>query len=201
MVEAANELWTLDELAARISVALAAAGYEGQSSARVREVPDARVVRYYTTLGLVDRPTLQGRTALYSRRHLEQIVAIKRLQSTGKTLADIQQLLLKTSEEELARIANLPEEVTKLPPARPKSEAKEEAKFWSAAPAAMQERIASPAPESKADAGTLSVVKLEAALLLLEPVRALSSEDVDAIRAAAAPLMKVLATRGLVDVE
>src|SRR5690348_15034744 len=73
-------LLTLDELSARVALALAD-HYEGQASARVRDVPDVRTIRYYTTLGLIDRPAaLRGRTALYGRRHLLQLVAIKRLQ-------------------------------------------------------------------------------------------------------------------------
>ena len=45
----------LEELAARVALALAA-DYAGQANGRVRDVPDARTIRYYTTLGLIDRP-------------------------------------------------------------------------------------------------------------------------------------------------
>src|SRR5919202_1029774 len=87
-------LWTLDELCAQVALALAA-DYAGQASGRVREVPDRRTIRYYTTLGLVDRPAaVRGRTALYSTRHLLQLVAIKRLQARGLTLAEVQRRLL-----------------------------------------------------------------------------------------------------------
>src|SRR5947209_20571637 len=86
--------WTLDELSAQVALALAA-DYAGQASGRVREVPDARTIRYYTTLGLIDRPVaMRGRTALYGRRHLMQLVAIKRLQARGTSLAEVQERLV-----------------------------------------------------------------------------------------------------------
>ncbi len=68
-----------------------AVDYAGQANGRVREVPDQRTIRYYTTLGLIDRPAeMRGRTALYGVRHLLQLVAIKRLQTHGLSLAEIQ---------------------------------------------------------------------------------------------------------------
>ncbi|MDX6262798.1 MAG: hypothetical protein QOH84_4486, partial [Kribbellaceae bacterium] len=71
------ELWTLGELAERVEAALA--DYPGQANGRVRAVPDQRAIRWYTTTGMVDRPAeMRGRTALYGRRHLLQLVAIKR---------------------------------------------------------------------------------------------------------------------------
>ena len=73
--------WTLAELNERVREALAV-DYVPASSARVRAVPDARTIRYYTTLGLIDRAAeMRGRTALYGERHLLQLVAIKRMQA------------------------------------------------------------------------------------------------------------------------
>src|SRR4051794_26899981 len=92
--ERKRELWTIDELGSRVALALSV-DYDGQASGRVREVPDRRTIRYYTTLGLIDRPAeWRGRTALYGRRHLLQLVAIKRLQARGLALAELQQQLL-----------------------------------------------------------------------------------------------------------
>ena len=77
-------LWTIDELGERVAEALGGPGYDGVPSGRVRDVPDLRTIRYYTTLGLLDRPAaMRGRTALYGPRHLLQLVAIKRLQARG----------------------------------------------------------------------------------------------------------------------
>jgi DNA-binding transcriptional MerR regulator len=66
-------------------------------------------VRLYTTLGLLDRPVIKGRTGYYGLRHLRQLVAIKRLQAEGKSLAEIQNRLLGISDEELEQIASLPD--------------------------------------------------------------------------------------------
>ena len=143
-----EELWTLDELTARVALALSV-DYDGQPSGRVREVPDARVVRYYTTLGLVDRPVAyDGRIALYTKRHLLQIVAIKRLQQRGASLSEIQQGFLTLDERALERLAAAPAEATSAVPAissnrpapRDQEEASKEAPsrregFWNAPPA------------------------------------------------------------------
>src|ERR1051326_3277724 len=102
-----TELWTLAELADRVAGALSS-GYGGQQSRRVTEVPDTRSIRYYTTLGLVDRPAaMRGRTALYGERHLWQLVAIKRLQADGRSLAAVQQELYGATDSTLSRIARL----------------------------------------------------------------------------------------------
>jgi DNA-binding transcriptional MerR regulator len=100
--------WTLDELAERVDAALAV-DYPGQPSGRVRDVPDRRVIRWYTTIGLIDRPVAhRGRTALYGPRHLLQLVAVKRLQARGLALVAIQQELAGATDTRLARVARLP---------------------------------------------------------------------------------------------
>ena len=69
-------------------------------------MPDTRTIRYYTTLGLIDRPAaMRGRTALYGHRHLMQLVAIKRLQAEGHALADVQVRLTGASDAALRAIA------------------------------------------------------------------------------------------------
>jgi hypothetical protein len=100
--------WTLDELAERVDAALAV-DYHGQASGRVRDVPDRRAIRWYTTIGLVDRPAAhRGRTAMYGPRHLLQLVAVKRLQARGLPLVAIQQELAGATDTQLARVARLP---------------------------------------------------------------------------------------------
>ena len=70
-----ESFWTIEELGERIAEALGGQGYDGVPSGRVRDVPDLRTIRYYTTLGLLDRPAaMRGRTALYGSRHLLQLV-------------------------------------------------------------------------------------------------------------------------------
>ncbi len=109
--------WTLDELVGRVSAALATATYPGSPNGRVRELPDRRAVRWYTTTGLVDRPVMQGRSAIYRTRHLLQIVAVKRLQAQGFSLAEIQAKLAGATDEALRRLADVPDELTTAEPA------------------------------------------------------------------------------------
>src|SRR5579883_622967 len=96
--------WTIDELTEAVASALAE-GYGGAPSGRVRDVPDQRTIRYYTTLGLIDRPSeMRGRTALYDRRHLLQVVAIKKLQACGQSLAEVQRALAGQTDRGLAEV-------------------------------------------------------------------------------------------------
>ncbi len=102
-----NPEWTIDELSAAAASALAE-GYEGPPNGRVRDVPDRRTIRYYTTLGLIDRPAeMRGRTAIYGRRHLLQLVAIKKLQARGQTLLEVQRVLAGITDKALALVAGL----------------------------------------------------------------------------------------------
>jgi DNA-binding transcriptional MerR regulator len=100
--------WTLAELADRAARALAEGGVRAPSG-RVTEVPDPRLIRWYTTIGLLDRPTIgPGRIARYGQRHLLQLVAVKRLQAQGLPLAQIQQRLAGATDEQLRAVAALP---------------------------------------------------------------------------------------------
>ena len=245
-----EQRWTLDELAERVDTALAV-DYHGQPSGRVRAVPDRRAIRWYTTIGLIDRPVAhRGRTALYGPRHLLQLVAVKRLQARGLPLVAIQQELAGATDSQLARVARLPLDArpTVLPgpvpavvvpdggdpptgrvadrreaagtqrsaaPAQPPAVAPRvaggtarRASFWRdrpvaaftapAAEAATDAAEATEAPEISGAPATLQGVRLGAgATLLLEPGRELAAADLDAILAAAGPLLAVLRDRGL----
>src|SRR2546430_17730840 len=103
--------WTIDELVRRASDALSVADYPGPPNGRVREVPDRRLIRWYSTIGLLDKPAaMRGRTALYGQRHLLQLVAIKRRQAQGHSLAQIQAELVGASDATLRGIAAVPQE-------------------------------------------------------------------------------------------
>jgi len=93
---------TLDELSQEVSRLLEEkALLEAQADGRVAAAPDARTVRYYGTLGLVDRPSIVEREARYGRRHVLQLVAVKALQARGLPLAEIQARLYGRSNSEL----------------------------------------------------------------------------------------------------
>ena len=98
--------WTLDELVAAVQAVLTDVDVTVPNN-RVKAVPDRRAIRWYTTIGLLDRPRLVGRTGRYGRRHLIQLVAIKRLQAAGKSLAEIQAALAGATDAQLRSIAGL----------------------------------------------------------------------------------------------
>jgi DNA-binding transcriptional MerR regulator len=216
--------WTLDELAERVDAALAV-GYAGQSSGRVRAVPDRRAIRWYTTIGLIDRPVAhRGRTALYGPRHLLQLVAVKRLQAKGLPLVAIQQELAGATDTQLARVAHpapgsavplaamapsgggprsspdaLPAPVTAATRPGVGGRARRGG-FWREQPAAFAAAAvpAAPAAGPAAVVATLRGVDLgEGTTLLLEPGRELDAADLQAILDAARPLLAVLRERGL----
>src|SRR6185295_3500130 len=99
----------MDELVERVREALAAE-YPGAPNGRVRDVPDRRAIRWYATIGLIDRPLgMRGRTALYGPRHLQQLVAIKRMQATGRSLAQIQADFTWLTPDGLSDVSQVPE--------------------------------------------------------------------------------------------
>jgi DNA-binding transcriptional MerR regulator len=205
-----ERLWTLDELAAEVASALAE-GYAGAASGRVRDVPDRRTIRYYTTLGLMDRPSeMRGRTALYGRRHLLQIVAIKKLQARGRSLAEIQRELTGQTDAYLAGLAA--QDVRPVPERSDRNDAPDRGRdFWRREPEAHAGRALGADddnPERETadlvppDGGPRPLVGLtlvEGVTLLLAPSRRVDAEDLAAMRLAAAPLLDTLTRSRLID--
>jgi DNA-binding transcriptional MerR regulator len=199
-------LYTLDELTGLVGAALSV-DYPGAPTARVRDVPDRRAIRWYVTRGLVDRPVAaRGRVALYSRRHLLQLVAIKRRQAEGHSLADIQAELTGATDTTLATVARLP---TDHPPATtPRTAATPgRPRFWANSPAAQAGRLASVStfsgPENvDTDASrreqvvALQGIRLAPGVTLLIEDGAAVTVDPTAIQAAAQPLLDLLAAGG-----
>jgi len=179
-----DDTWTLSELVAEAASRIAT--LPPPRNGQVRAVPDERTVRYYAALGLLDRPAaMRGRTALYSPRHLAQVIAIKRLQGTGKSLADIQAMWPTLDDLTLARLTGVQV------PARTRAARGE---FWKRAP----EKTEAPkvAPASPVEVRIELSPGVHVALALPEGA-SLTSADVHALRAAAAPFVAELAKRGL----
>lgn len=204
-----DELWTLPELAARAAAALR--DVAEQASARVREIPDARTIRWYQTTGLIDRPNaLRGRTALYGRRQLLQLLAIKHLQAQGRSLAEIQAQLAGMSTEALEELVDLPDPK----PAAHQTDAvynnrsEIRARFWThqrpdtiAEPALNATAAAADeAASQRANALAVQGIRLadDVRLILDHPTSPLDPTDIQAVREAAAPLLDALARRGLI---
>ena len=187
MVESLTLPALVDECAARIRALPA------PTNGQVRAVPDERTIRYYATLGLLDRPVaMRGRTALYNARHVAQVVAIKRLQLRGRSLAEIQTLWPTLDDSTLARMSGVSVAGTTANP----SPASTREEFWKREPIETR----SPTPvESAAPAVSISI-ELAPHVSITIPMPSggtLSQADVRALRAAAAPLVTELAKRRL----
>ncbi|GIM88435.1 MerR family transcriptional regulator [Paractinoplanes toevensis] len=208
----------MEELVERVRQALEAE-YPGAPNGRVRDVPDRRAIRWYTTIGLVDRPLgMRGRTALYGPRHLQQLVAIKRMQAQGRSLAEIQADFVWLTPEALSEASRVPPGLlvtsedgvddgaaTRHSP-RPR--------FWADQPAADATAPTEPStpastaepPVRRAALGLSATdipapvhgVTLGGGAILLLPHPA-SDGDRSEIAAAAAPLLRLLESRGLID--
>ena len=208
--------WTLDELVRRAARVLAASDVRAPNG-RVTELPDARVVRWYATKGIIDRPTRTGgRSALYGPRHLLQLVAVKRLQARGHTLAEIQARLAGATDAGLRQLADLASDVLDTsdipdgPDAQEYSEpalstgGHRSARFWADALTMTTAPTMAPGPAmttgpgaATADRdGVLHGVALADGILLLLPAVP-DPDDLDAIRAASGPLIETLSRRGL----
>jgi DNA-binding transcriptional MerR regulator len=184
--------WTLPELVAEVAARIAA--LPAPKNGQIRAVPDERTVRYYAALGLLDRPSaMRGRTALYGAKHAAQIVAIKRLQTMGRSLSAIQDLWSTLDDATLARMSGIAFAAEPPPAAR--------GEFWkqpplpSVGPAA----VAAPVPPAAAPTVELRIALAPGAVLSIAVPDgiAISPDDVRALRAAAAPLLAELASRQL----
>lgn len=101
-MKTSDATFTLEELSNEVARQIQERGLSSvQRDARVSAAPDARTIRYYTTLGLIDTPLTIGRQAHYKPRHVLQILAIKALQSVSLSLAEIQSRLYGRTDEEL----------------------------------------------------------------------------------------------------
>jgi DNA-binding transcriptional MerR regulator len=202
-------LWTLEELVERGVAELGGTGYAGVSSGRVRDVPDLRTIRYYTTLGLVDRPVaVRNRKGLYGRRQLLQLVAIKRLQARGMSLAAIQECLLGLTDAALRQLVDAQQAAPSRGEASRVGMLSTESRagaFWKT-PATMFAAHTAPSAVLNDEAATEPIAAVLAVhlgddmVLSLAPRRALEQEDLRLIRTAAAPLIEMLKLRGLIEV-
>jgi hypothetical protein len=77
--------WGLRDLAALAAGILDASGVVPINAA-ARALPSERTIRFYVARGLVNPPDGRGTAAVYSYRHLLQVLAIKLRQMEGATL-------------------------------------------------------------------------------------------------------------------
>lgn len=189
--------WSLEQLSAHVETALATVPV-GPLNGQIAEVPNARTIRYYTTIGLLDRPRAAGRTALYGRRHLEQLVAIKRLQARGLALSDVQRELSALDEAALARLAGLPlNGPVDIAGPRQHQESRRDRAFWGADPAASAPSAPLVADGAAPARPITGITLADGVTLAFVCARPVDEQDLEALRAALAGVTETLRARGL----
>jgi len=94
--------WNLRDLAA-VSAAILDASSIRPINAAASPHPNERTIRFYVTRGLVAAPEGRGTAAVYSYRHLLQVLGIKLRQMEGSTLAAIAKEMVEVTGDVLER--------------------------------------------------------------------------------------------------
>lgn len=199
------ELLTLPEFAAAAATAVQASG-AAPDNRQAKAVPAERMVRYYTSRGLLPRPGNRGRALTYGRTHLVRLVAIKRLQGEGLSLEQIAARLDGMSAAQVEALAAIPADAmpADLGDPEPAPEpARAAGAFWRTAPGPAPEPRAESAPEPappqpppallRPAKGELQAVRLSDTVTLLVDGKL---PDIEDLRRAAAPLLELLANPG-----
>lgn len=93
--------WSLEELVQIANELLPQFLPEEKAHTRVREEVTPRLVRYYTSQGLLDEPLKAGREARYTYRHLLQVLLVRRLLTEGYGASVINTLARSKEDVEL----------------------------------------------------------------------------------------------------
>src|SRR5688572_11121705 len=75
---------------------------------RVREDISVRLIRHYTSAGLIYDPGKEGREARYGYRHLLQLLVLRRMQSEGVSSSGLRKMP-RGSDRDLERMLEIPE--------------------------------------------------------------------------------------------
>ncbi len=89
----ANTELSLDDLVNVVAELLGRSEFQ-VADGRVAGIPDVRTLRYYQTIGVLDKPLrYEGRKAVYGYRHFLQAVGIKLMQAQGYSLTQIERVV------------------------------------------------------------------------------------------------------------
>jgi DNA-binding transcriptional MerR regulator len=206
-----STLLTLPEFA-EVAARVVAASGATPDNRQAKAVPAARMIRYYTARGLLPRPGSRGRALVYGRRHILQLVAIKRLQGEGLSLGQIAERLAGLSDADLEALAAVPGEA--MPPelgdlerSRPGEPSRTAERFWDRAPAepavAAPRSVTAPSPviatqvwRSERPPATgprrFTEIRLSDSVRLVVEGGASGLPGLEVLRAAADPLLRLL---------
>ncbi|MFW6358044.1 MAG: MerR family transcriptional regulator [Chroococcales cyanobacterium] len=99
-----NPTWTLEEFVDTANQLLPEYLPEVRENQRVGDEINPRLVRHYTSQGLLAEPQRQGRYAVYHYPHLLQILLVRRLMSKGIGLSAIADLIRNKGNTELENL-------------------------------------------------------------------------------------------------
>jgi DNA-binding transcriptional MerR regulator len=93
--------WSLDDLVDVANQLLPQFLPDQGGDSRLQDQVNARLVRHYTTQGLLDKPLKQGREARYLYRHLLQLLLLRRLLAEGYSSGSLGPLVLSKTNQEI----------------------------------------------------------------------------------------------------
>jgi DNA-binding transcriptional MerR regulator len=96
--------WSLDEFVQVANQFLPQFLPTQKAHTRVREEVTPRLIRYYTTQGMLDEPLKEGREARYIYRHLLQLLIVRRLLVEGYGATAIGDLAISKSNDQLEQL-------------------------------------------------------------------------------------------------
>lgn len=178
-----EQKWTVEEL---VELSLRLLPEDG-GSRRVRWNPNPRLVRYYTTLGLLDRPKgARGQVVLYGPRHLLQLLTVKVLQAEGLALQEIQEKIYGKPDETLQEISGLaPDWLENLLADVPEKPEPDRSAFW-------QQKTNAPTPAQPLTELPLQGIELATGMTLFLDRRIFPEVDLHKLREASLVLLQAL---------
>lgn len=96
--------WSVEELVDIANQLLPQFLPDQEADSRVQDTVNVRLVRHYTTQGLLDKPLKQGREARYIYRHLLQLLLLRRLLAEGYSSSSLGQLILSKPPSDLEKL-------------------------------------------------------------------------------------------------
>ena len=100
-IEQSNEEWFLEEFVDVANHLLPDYLPDIRGNTKVKEEINPRLVRHYTSQKLLDEPYRSGKYAVYTYRHLLQLLLVRRLLSQGISSAAINDLVTSQTNDEL----------------------------------------------------------------------------------------------------
>ena len=96
-----NPIWSLNEFVWVLNGLLPQFLPVLKAHTRIREDVTPRLIRHYTTQGMLDEPLKEGREARYTYRHLLQVLVVRRLLAEGYGASAIDNLATSKKNADL----------------------------------------------------------------------------------------------------